>query len=392
MIYKFGEICLKDGFVRGPFGSALKKDLFVEKGADTYKVYEQCVPLEQDKNKGRYYISGEYFRKSLKRFEVQNNDFLVSCSGVNYGAIYHLQEPFEKGVINQALLIIRINPELVDYDYFYYLFSFVLRKAIVSGTGDSTIPNFPPTSVIKNIEVNIPELKEQKRIGRILKSIDAQVKRNNEMVQKLQVLSHTIFNRFFASESSLVPLVEFPYIQILKPGIQKFEGIKHYIATAEVEGEKINYDAPLIEYATRENRANMQPIPNSIWFAKMKRSIKHIYVTSNDNHLIDNYVFSTGFCGIKCDDVAFEYMVNYLNLPYFEKEKDILSHGATMEGVNNEDLKSFKIHLPAKETLLLFSNTTRNIHYEIAKINKMTHQLTLLKNRLLPLLISGQLQ
>ena len=187
-------------------------------------------------------------------------------------------------------------------------------------------------------------------------------------------------------------MVEFPYIRILKPGIQKFEGTKHYIATAEVESEKINYDAPLIEYATRENRANMQPIPNSIWFAKMKRSIKHIYVTSNDNHLIGNYVFSTGFCGIKCDDIAFEYMVNYLNLPYFEKEKDILSHGATMEGVNNEDLKSFKIHLPAKETLLLFSNTTRNIHYEIAKINKMTHQLALFKNRLLPLLISGQLQ
>lgn len=70
--YKFKDICLDKGFVRGPFGSALKKSLFVPKTIDTYKVYEQCVPLEQDKTKGNYYISRKYFEKSLKRFEVKN--------------------------------------------------------------------------------------------------------------------------------------------------------------------------------------------------------------------------------------------------------------------------------------------------------------------------------
>lgn len=186
MIYKFSDICINKGFIRGPFGSALKKSLFVEKGEDTYKVYEQCVPLEQDKNKGRYYITGDYFRNSLKRFEVKNNDFLVSCSSVNYGAIYHLEEPFEKGVINQALLIIRINPDIVDYNYFKYLFNTILSKAITMGSGDSTIPNFPSIDIIKNIEIDIPCLEEQVKIGRILKSLDVQIQRNNEMVQKLQ--------------------------------------------------------------------------------------------------------------------------------------------------------------------------------------------------------------
>ncbi len=153
-------------------------------------------------------------------------------------------------------------------------------------------------------------------------------------------MSHAIFNKFFASESGLVSLVDFPYIEILKPGINRFDGSKHYIATAEVEGDKLNFNAPLIEYVTRENRANMQPIQNSVWFAKMKHSVKHINVSTQDEYLVNNYIFSTGFCGIKCDDIAFEYIVNYLNLPYFEIKKDILSNGATMEGVNNEDLKS----------------------------------------------------
>ena len=71
MKYKFSQIVSeKDGFLRGPFGSALKKSLFVPKGEDTYKVYEQCVPLEQNQNLGKYYISKEYFDNSLSKFSV----------------------------------------------------------------------------------------------------------------------------------------------------------------------------------------------------------------------------------------------------------------------------------------------------------------------------------
>ena len=121
----------------------------------------------------------------MKRFEVKNNDFLVSCSGVNYGAIYHLQEPFEKGVINQALLIIRINNRIVDYNYFKYLFRLVLSKAITSGTGDSTIPNFPSIDVIKDIDVFLPTLSLQKKIGNFLNSIDEKMRKNNEINDNL---------------------------------------------------------------------------------------------------------------------------------------------------------------------------------------------------------------
>lgn len=195
--YKFRDICLKKGFVRGPFGSALKKSLFVPKGKDTYKVYEQCVPLEQNKNGGHYYITGEYFRNSLSRFEVRHNDFLVSCSGVNYGAIYHLQEPFEKGVINQALLIIRIDDRIVDHNYFKYLFRIILSKAITSGTGDSTIPNFPSLDVIKNIDVYLPSLDTQRKIGKTLDDIDNKINTNKRIGLELESMAKTLYDYWF---------------------------------------------------------------------------------------------------------------------------------------------------------------------------------------------------
>ena len=64
---KFEDIVAKDdGFLRGPFGSALKKSLFVPKSEDAYKVYEQGVVLEKNSNIGRYYISKDYYENNIK--------------------------------------------------------------------------------------------------------------------------------------------------------------------------------------------------------------------------------------------------------------------------------------------------------------------------------------
>ena len=318
--------------------------------------------------------------EALPRSQLRKKCIVLPYVGsVGDLAIYDGSYPAHLGSNIAKIEEIDETKYLIEFIYFY-LKSPIGQKKLLRDIQGGVQKNIT-MEAIRNIELPNIALREQRKIVSILSPIDGQIKRNNDMVHKLQVLSHAIFNLFFADETKLVSLVDFPYIEILKPGILPFEGTKHYIATAEVEGEKLNFSAPLIEFATRENRANMQPIPNSVWFAKMKRSLKHIYVTSQDDHLIDNYIFSTGFCGIKCDDIAFEYMINYLNLPYFEKEKDIISHGATMEGVNNEDLKSFKIHLPSRESLIQFHSKTKDIHCRIAKINEMTHHLTLLKNK-----------
>lgn len=288
-------------------------------------------------------------------------------------------------------LVLPIENKL-DKVYCYYLLSSSLVKSQLGNGAQQTKIRHTSPEKIKECIAPIPDITLQKKIGHILFSIDNQIKRNNDMVQKLQVLAHNIFNYLFSKETNLISLNDFPYIQIISPGIKRFDGKKCYIATADVEGAKINYNAPLITFENRESRANMQPVANSVWFAKMKNSIKHIYVTKENNNLINNYVFSTGFLGLKCDDTAFEYLIDYLKLPYFESTKDLLSHGATQQSINNEDLKSFKIHLPSSESLLIFHNMTKDIYCNIAKISEKTHQLTLLKNKLLPLLINGQLE
>ena len=73
----------------------------------------------------------------------------------------------------------------MDYNYFKYLFRVVLSKAITSGTGDSTIPNFPSMDVIKDIDVYLPSLETQKKVGKILNDIESKIKANNAVNDNL---------------------------------------------------------------------------------------------------------------------------------------------------------------------------------------------------------------
>ena len=386
MLVKLGDLCEIKSSKR------IFENEYVSSGIPFIRGQEVSDGTIFDSNSYNCYISDNRYNELKHNYGVpKKGDILITAVGT-IGNLCYIDSDFKFYYKDGNLLQFTNFRKDIDSKYLFYFMHSDYFKKQLNNNLIGAVQKALTMVMLSNINVPLIDLDSQQKIVGILSSIDSQISRNTAMLKRLQVLSHAIFNLFFADETKLVSLVDFPYIEILKPGILPFEGTKHYIATAEVEGEKLNFSAPLIEFATRENRANMQPIPNSVWFAKMKRSLKHIYVTSQDDHLIDNYIFSTGFCGIKCDDIAFEYMINYLNLPYFEKEKDIISHGATMEGVNNEDLKSFKIHLPSRESLIQFHSKTKDIHCRIANINEMTHHLTLLKNKLLPLLINGQLQ
>ena len=89
------DVC--SSIVRGPFGSALKKEFFVEPSETTYKVYEQKHAIQKSASIGTYYITQEKYRE-LKRFECLPGDILMSCSGT-MGELYQLPEGCEKGVI-----------------------------------------------------------------------------------------------------------------------------------------------------------------------------------------------------------------------------------------------------------------------------------------------------
>ena len=158
---KFVDICLpKEGLKRGPFGSAIKKEFFVPDGN---KVYEQSNAIYDDAFRGKYFIEDEKYNE-LINFNVIPGDLIVSCSGT-LGRISVIPINAKKGVINQALLRIRLLESIVSKKYFLYYFrsSEFQRKILVQSQG-TAMTNMVGMKDFKIIEIPLPPLETQQAI------------------------------------------------------------------------------------------------------------------------------------------------------------------------------------------------------------------------------------
>ena len=148
-------------YKKGPFGSSLTKAMFVPKGDNTFKVYEQKNAIQKDECLGNYYISESHFEQ-LKGFEVFPHDIIVSCAGT-IGETYVLPQNIQRGLINQALMYIRLYcAEITDFYLIY--FDSIIKGNSQNDSKGTAIKNIPPFEVLKKYLFPLPPLAEQKRI------------------------------------------------------------------------------------------------------------------------------------------------------------------------------------------------------------------------------------
>lgn len=169
-VKSIGEILMDKGYIRGPFGSALKKDDMIDKGIP---IYEQQHAIDNHRN-FRYFISEEKYN-TLKRFTVRPDDFVISCSGT-LGKITVISKDDPIGVINQALLILRVDPiKLVPICFKYFLTSKEGNNLLIADAGGSAQVNIAKREEIQSIKLLIPEQFEQKKVSRLLSICDEQI-------------------------------------------------------------------------------------------------------------------------------------------------------------------------------------------------------------------------
>ena len=179
---------------------ALKKSIFVESG---YKVYEQYCPINDDPYFVRYYITEDKY-KEMEAFAVRARDFLMSCSGVTLGRITQVPDDFEEGVINQALLRVRLNGKVIDEIYFIRLFrSPFFQRQIFENAQGAAIPNVKGVKKLKGISVPLPPIKEQYVLAQVIDecmSVVTEIERQVEAanLRRAERLRQSILQRAFA--------------------------------------------------------------------------------------------------------------------------------------------------------------------------------------------------
>lgn len=181
-IFAIDNVC--SSIVRGPFGSTLKKDFFVEPSNNTYKVYEQKHAIQKSATIGTYYISCDMF-KTLSRFEVKSGDIIMSCSGT-IGEFYEIPNGAERGIMNQALLKFTLN-SLIHKSYFLYTMEWVKENFEKKGSG---LQNIGSVKTIKETSISIPPLSLQQEFAKRIEAIGKQ----KELIKQSLAETETLFS------------------------------------------------------------------------------------------------------------------------------------------------------------------------------------------------------
>jgi len=141
----------------------------------------------------------------------------------------------------------------------------------------------------------------------------------------------------------IVYLQDKRFFEILPSGIEKFEGTKEYLSTSSVQGTEIVKIEETVSYKNRPSRANMQPVKNSVWIARMINSLK---VLKAGEDLIKNKILSTGFLGVKTtSSYSADFLFYYFITPQFQEYKDAYVTGAVQESLTNESASKLLVPL-----------------------------------------------
>ncbi|MDK8612816.1 restriction endonuclease subunit S [Lactobacillus crispatus] len=188
---RLGDVLsLENGAIRrGPFGSSLKKAFFVPKDKNTYKVYEQGNAINHTIDYGDYYISQEKYNE-LKSFSVRPKDIIISGAGT-IGKTYILPPDTPDGVINQALIRVRLNDNLITNEFF--LLAFQQKVSLLNKKAKGTaMKNMFSIAHMKNDLIwALPPLEEQSRIAAKIAQLFAllrKVESSTQQYAKLQTL------------------------------------------------------------------------------------------------------------------------------------------------------------------------------------------------------------
>lgn len=321
---------------------------------------------------------------------------------------------------NQACCNVEIDPEKANYEYVYYFLKTQYKELRRLSSGVRKNLN---TSDIKNFSVRLPStIEQQDKIAALLSGLDKKIELNNQINSELEAMTKLIYDYWFLQfdfpdnhgkpyKSSggmmqyneilkreiperwnVTNLKKNSLSEIIIPKVYEFDGKKIYLSTSDVQENNINFKAKNVTFSHRPSRANMQPVNNSVWFAKMKNTKKVLYVGDYSKEFIDNLILSTGFAGLKCRKNSLEYVWGSINNNRFEFIKDKLCSSTTQEAINNNTMVLIPFLEPTKEVLDKYHASVKNIYMKIYNNQVENMYLSNLIEWLLPMLMNGQVK
>lgn len=202
----------------GPFGSNIKKECFVDSG----------IPVLNGSNLTDVAMNDDAFRyvtkekaDSLGRANAQRGDVVVTHRGT-LGQISFIPKDsmYDRYVISQSQFRFRCNEKVISEYLVYYFHTRKGQHDLLSNASQVGVPALArATTTFQQLEIDLPEIEEQRKIVEILEDIRRKIELNKEINNNLEQQAVAVFNKFYDASTNQQPFTTL--INVLGGGTPK---------------------------------------------------------------------------------------------------------------------------------------------------------------------------
>lgn len=392
---RLGDVCSKIGSGATPSGG---KEAY--KGGDYHLIRSQNVLDFAFSKDGLASINDEQANK-LKNVEIIQGDVLLNITGDSVARCCIVPSEILPARVNQHVAIIRPRKEELDNHYLLYYLQYYKRQLLQIASAGAT-RNAITKAMIENLILPCPKsLDDQRRIASILSSLDRKIELNNKINADLEEMAQAIFKNWFVdfepfkdgkfvdSELGMIPegwkVVVFDNILKVTTTKTGKEGIPEYSVTNTGIHPR---DEKFTKNLSKSSAKNKLIRKGNLVFGMsreilnwgiMKEEVGGVSSAYNV-YIVDEKIVSTTY--LECFIAQ--------RMDYFA---DLIKPASREgQGVDKALLMKKIICIPPSEVLDVFLEKYNSIMHLTEIRNQENSRLSLLRDTLLPRLMSGELE
>ena len=340
----------------------------------------------------------------LRKGKLMPQDIVLTTRGtVGNVGFYGDDVPYSNMRINSGMVIIRPGEDFDTMFLYLYLRSCYFRAQITQFQSGSAQPQLP-ISTLQKMKVIKPDIAAQRRIASILSSLDRKIELNNKINADLEEMAQAIFKNWFVDfepfkdgkfvDSELGKIPEGWKVGTLGDITKnKFAKVK------ERNDVKVLSPVTTGELVLSEEYFTKQVFSSSIAKYKIVNKGDFAYNPARVNiGSLGRNEFDFDGC-VSPVYVVFSVLDGYENYfdlfrktDFFKDSVASLAIGGVRQSLSYDDLSSIEVIIPSENAVEEFNNLYNQMKKTI-KANKLENsRLSLLRDTLLPRLMSGELE
>ena len=315
----------------------------------------------------------------------------------------------EKVCLGQRTVLLRPNKQKVDPSFLTYYLLAPKQQYGLTGTANGATVAHVNMPTIRNLAIELPDIKVQRKLGGILSAYDDLIENNQKQIKLLEEAAQRLYKQWFIDlrypGHETTKIVEglpegwkkeradsFFNITIGKtpPRAEKQWFVEGGCGVSWISISDMGTDSAFI-FETAENltseaimRHNVKVVPPNTVLLSFKLTVGRVSITTSNmctNEAIAHFVTE--------DNLLREYTYCYLKNFHYD---ELGSTSSISKAINSKIVKAMPFVMPSDDALKAFHKVMKPIFDQIFTKQKQIQNLSQSRDRLLPKLMNGELE